>query len=127
MLAKIVLWLSAIIFTAYGLACLVSPDLPADYAGLAITNGDARAEMAAMYGGLQTAFGLLCLWGALRREMQRPVLIMLVTMIGGLALARLYATLTIGDGAVGGYTYGALVFEWTTTILSALALKMGER
>ena len=34
-LAKIVLWISAIAFIGYGLVCLVSPDIPAGYAGLA--------------------------------------------------------------------------------------------
>jgi len=122
MLGKIVLWASAIMFIAYGLACLISPAIPANYAGLAMNTGDAFAEIGAMYGGLQTGFGVFCLLGALRQELYRPALVSLVLMVGGLALARLYSTLT-GDEAVGSYTYGAIAFEFTTAILAGVALK----
>jgi Domain of unknown function (DUF4345) len=122
MLGKFVLWLSAILFIGYGLACLVSPGLPAGYAGLALTNGDALAEMGAMYGGLQTGFGLFCLLGALRHNYYRPALVLLLLCIGALALARCYWAFA-GDEIVTGYTYGAMVYEYATAILAALALR----
>ena len=122
MLGKFVLWLSAIMFIGYGLACLVSPTLPAGYAGLILSNGDAVAEMGAMYGGLQTGFGAFCLLGALREAYYRPALVLLLLCIGGLALARCFWAFTT-DGAVGGYTYGAMAFEYTTALLAALALR----
>lgn len=122
MLGKIVLWVSAIMFIAYGLACLVSPAIPTDYAGLAMTTGDAFAEIGAMYGGLQTGFGVFCLLGALRQEFQRPALMALFLMVGSLALARLFSTVTSVD-AVGSYTYGAMAYEFTTAILAAVALR----
>jgi hypothetical protein len=56
-LGKVVLWVSAVSFISYGLICLFSPDVPARYAGLNMTNGNAIAEIGAMYGGLQTGFG----------------------------------------------------------------------
>jgi hypothetical protein len=121
-LGKVILWLSAVIFMVYGLACLVSPALPADYAGLAMTTGDAYAEMGAMYGGLQTGFGFFCLLGALRKDLHRPALTALFLMVGGLALARTYSTLT-GIEPVGTYTYGAMAFEFTTAVLAGLALR----
>ena len=49
-----------------------------------------------MYGGLQTGYGVFCLLGALRADLYRPALISLVLMIGSLALARLYSTVTGG-------------------------------
>ena len=122
MLGKVVLWFSAIVFIAYGLACLYSPALPAGYAGLEMTNGDAFAEMRAMYGGLQFGFGLFCLMGALRADFLRPALTSVLLLLGGLALTRLYSTAT-GTDAVTGYTHGALVFEFTTAVLAALALR----
>lgn len=122
MLGKVILWVSAFVFSAYGLACLFNPQLPADYAGLAITNGDAYAEMGAMYGGLQFGFGIFCLVGALRRDFFRPALSALLIMIGGLALARLYSTAT-GADPVATYTYGALAFETATAVLAGLALR----
>jgi len=122
MLGKVILWVSAIGFIGYGLACLVSPALPTNYAGLVMTTGDAYAEVGAMYGGLQTGFGLFCLLGALRKDLFRPALMSLVLLVGGLALARLYSTLT-GVEAVGGYTHGAMVYEFATAILSVIALQ----
>jgi hypothetical protein len=121
-LGKVLLWVSAITFIAYGLACLVSPAIPAELAGIAMNSGDAFAEIGAMYGGLQTGFGVFCLLGALRQEFHRPALVSLLLLVGSLALARLYSTLT-GDEAVGRYTYGALAFEFTTAILAAVALR----
>ena len=122
MLGKFVLWLSAILFIGYGLACLVAPGLPAGYAGLALNNGDALAEIGAMYGGLQTGFGVFCLLGALRVAYFRPALLLLSVCIGALALARSYWAFA-ADGVITGYTYGAMVYEYATAILAALALR----
>lgn len=122
MLGKFILWLSAIMFIGYGLACLLSPGLAAGYAGLVLTNGDAVAEMGAMYGGLQTGFGVFCLLGALSIGYYRPALMVLLLCIGGLALSRCYWALT-GDGVVSGYTWGAMAYEYTTAILAAIALR----
>ena len=122
MLGKIVLWVSAVVFIGYGVACLISPALPAGYAGLDMTSGDAFAEIGAMYGGLQTGFGLFCLLGALNRTYYRPALMLLVIAIGLLASGRLYSTV-IGEGTVGGYTWGAMAYEFGTAILAAVALR----
>lgn len=122
MLGKVVLWLSTLIFGAYGIACMVSPELPANYAGLAITNGDAFAEMGAMYGGLQAGFAVLCLLGATRAWMYKPALTMIVVMVGGLAVTRAFWMLA-GAEPVGTYTQGALAFEVTTTVLALVAVR----
>ena len=123
MLGKIVLWVSAVSFIGYGVACLVSPALPAEYAGLGMTNGDAYAEIGAMYGGLQTGFGRVVLLAAIRPALYRAGLTLLVLAIGSLALGRLYSTLTASD-PVGGYTYGALCFEFTIALLAGVALRL---
>ncbi len=122
MLGKIILWISAISFIGYGLACLFSPALPAGYAGLGILSGDGYAEIGAMYGGLQTGFGVVCLMGALRDDFRAPMLLVLTIVIGCLALGRLYSTVT-GTEAVAGYTYGALVFEFITALLALVAYR----
>lgn len=123
MLTKILLWASAIIFTSYGIACLLNPELPASYAGLSITNGDAYAELGAMYGGLQTGFGLFCALAAIKPSLHQAGLLMLVFLIGGLASARLLSLLT-GTDPVAGYTWGALAYESATAILAAIALRI---
>ncbi len=122
MLGKVILWVSAVIFIAYGLVCFFSPGLPASYAGLAMNNGDAFSEIGAMYGGLQTGFGLFCLIAALKPEHYRSGLLLLAVAIGLLALGRLYSTL-VGPGDVGFYTWGAMGYEFVTAILAAIALR----
>ncbi|MEZ5503757.1 MAG: DUF4345 family protein [Halioglobus sp.] len=109
-------------FVPYGVVCLISPDIPAGYAGLSMNTADAVVEISAMYGGLQTGFGLFCLLGALRKDVYRPALAALLLVVGGLALTRLFATVT-GIEQVGNYTYGAMAYEWTTALLAALALR----
>lgn len=122
MLGKIVLWVSSFSFISYGLICLFSPDIPAHYAGLNMTNGNAIVEIGAMYGGLQTGFGLFCLLAALNSNFYKPGLVLLVLCIGSLALARIYSTLIITD-PVSAYTWGAMIYEFATAILAALALR----
>ena len=122
MLGKIILWLSAVMFIGYGLACFFSPGLPAGYAGLVMSDGDAFSEIGAMYGGLQTGFGLFCLIAALKPEHYRSGLLLLVVAIGLLAVGRLYSTL-VGTGEVGFYTWGAMSYEFTTAIIAGIALR----
>jgi Domain of unknown function (DUF4345) len=121
-LGKVILWISAIVFIPYGLLCLLNPELPAGYAGLTMGSGDAFVEIGAMYGGLQTGFGLFCLLGALREDFFRPALTALLLIVGGLALARLYSTLTSAV-PVSGYTWAAMAYEFTTAALAGLALR----
>jgi len=120
MLGKFVLWFSAAMFIAYGLVCLIWPELPMAYAGLGALSADATPEIAAMYGGLQTGFGVFCLLGALRLAYYRPALVLLVLCIGALGLARSFWGLSSGD--VGSYTIGGAVYEITTAVLAAIAL-----
>lgn len=122
MLGKFILWLSAIAFGAYGIACLLSPTLPAASAGLEIVTGDGYAEVGAMYGGLQIGFGLFCLLAVLRAELFRPGLLLLAVALGAVALSRLISTLTAPE-AVGVYTWGALAYEFCTAIVATVALR----
>jgi hypothetical protein len=120
MFGKIILGISALVFIAYGLVSLVSPTIPAGLAGLAMNNGDAFAEIGAMYGGLQTGIGMFCLLALLRPEFYKGGLALLTIAIGTLALARLVSFFLAPD-AVSAYTYSALVYEFTTAILAAIA------
>jgi len=122
MLGKFVLWVAAATFTIYGLICFFDPSVAADYAGLAMTNGNAVAEIGAMYGGLQTGIGLFCALAATRPQHFRSGLVVLALGIGLLAAGRLYSTLINGD-PVTAYTWGALVFEIVLASLATLALK----
>lgn len=126
LLGKIVLGVSALVFTCYGLVSLVSPYIPSAFAGLEMTNGDAFAEVGAMYGGLQTGLGLFCFLALLKPDYYRAGLMLLVMGIGALALARLLSLL-VTDYSVTAYTYGATTYEFTTAILAASALMRKQK
>ena len=121
LLGKAVLGISTLVFIGYGLVSLLSPAIPAGLAGLAMSNGDAYAEIGAMYGGLQTGVGLFCALALLKPEFYRSGLTLLVLAIGTLALARLVSLLTAVD-PVTSYTYGALGYEFVTAVLALAAL-----
>lgn len=121
LIGKTILGLSALVFISYGLISLISPGIPTGLAGLEMSNGDAFSEIGAMYGGLQTGLGLFCLVALLKPEFYRSGLVLLVLGIGTLALARFIAFMMTSD-AVTSYTYGALIYEFATATLAAVAL-----
>ena len=121
LLGKAVLGTSTLVFIGYGLTSLLSPAIPAGYAGLSMNNGDAFAEIGAMYGGLQTGVGLFCALALLKPEFYRSGLTLIVIAIGTLALARLVSLLSTAD-PVTSYTYGALGYEFAAAVLALIAL-----
>tara|TARA_R110001592_G_scaffold1277_6_gene7524 strand:+ start:608 stop:985 length:378 start_codon:yes stop_codon:yes gene_type:complete len=121
MLGKAVLGISALAFIGYGFLSLLSPGIPASFAGIQLSNGDAYAEVGAMYGGLQTGIGLFCALALLKAEFYRSGLMLLVLAIGALTLARLISLLTAPD-PVSVYSYGAFGYELATTLAALTAL-----
>lgn len=126
MLGKTILGISCLVFIAYGLVSLIAPAVPAGFAGLVMSNGDAFAEIGAMYGGLQTGVGLFCLLALVRAEYFRAGLLLLVIVIGALAIARLLSALLTTD-LLTVYTWGALVYELVTVALAGVALRQSYR
>lgn len=121
-MGKLILYVSALVFIGYGLVSLFAPMVPAGFAGLELSNGDAYAEIGAMYGGLQTGLGLFCVLALLRPEFYRGGLAILVIGIGSLAVARSISSIVTAD-TLTAYTYGALVYEYVTALVAALALR----
>lgn len=110
-----------LIFIAYGIACAADPSLAARLAGLQIGNGDGYAELGAMYGGLQTGFGLFLALAAFRPRLQAGSLLLLVLAIGFLAAMRGASALRTEE-LVTAYTWGALAFETLVTAIAAALL-----
>lgn len=122
LLGKSILGFSSLVFIAYGLVSLLSPAIPSGAAGLAMTNGDAFAEIGAMYGGLQTGIGIFCLLALLKPDLYRAGLLLLAVAIGTLAVARLISLLVTAD-TVSLYSYGALAYEFATALIATAALR----
>ena len=109
MLARIFLGLQAMIFIPYGLFCLAEPGYLSETATVSASSVTGTIEIQAMYGGLQTAVGVLCAFGALYVDLRRPALVTLLFCFAGLAIPRVALALMYGD--FGGYTLGAMIFE----------------
>ncbi len=122
MAAKIFLGLNALVFVGYGLVCLASPAVVADQTGMQLATGVARTEVRAMYGGLQTAVGLLALAGAMRPALQPTVLLTFVFLFFGLASGRIVGILV--DPDPGFYNFSAAAFE---TLFGAISTALLAR
>lgn len=118
---RAILGVSALVFIAYGLVSLVSPEIPSGFAGLEMSSGDAFVEIGAMYGGLQTGIGAFCLLAMLNTEYYRAGLAFLAIAIGTLAFARLISFLLASE-TVTVYTHGALIYEFCTAAFATIAL-----
>lgn len=109
MVARIFLGLQALLFIPYGLYCLVQPQMLEAGAGLTVTTVTGTIELQAMYGGLQTAVGVLCALGAWVERYRHSALLALLFMFAGLAVTRVSLSLMHGDFS--GYTTFAMSFE----------------
>jgi hypothetical protein len=123
-MVKIVLALSAIAWFGYGAYCFATPAALETFAGVAATNPTATIEIRAMYGGLQMAIGIIALLGLSRPALQRPALLFLGLLCGGLGIARLLGTIAAAD--ISAYTGFALAFEFATAIVVAWLLSRAE-
>lgn len=137
MFAQLLLGLSGAVFMIYGIFCWIDPELPAEYAGLFIATHNGYAEIAAMYGGLQTGFGMILAASALLKPYRRPGLWLMLICIGFLAAARgsvalsdLDSSFQVANSSLGidmsssftSYTWGALAFETALTVMAGIAL-----
>jgi len=118
---RVFLLLCAIAWLPYGLYCLVHPESLAGAAGVASASRTGTVELRAMYGGLQSAVGALCLLGVVRDGLVRPALICVAFLCAGLALARLSGAAI--EGEVSSYTALALSFESLSVALSLAFLR----
>ncbi len=119
-LARIVLGFTGVAFAGYGLACLLSPSLPADYAGFELHGPSGATEIAAMYGGLQLAVGILCLRAAANPANVMLGLTVVVTLVGGLAVGRAFGLMMYGPSD---YNLAALAYEVLTAVLCVVAIR----
>ena len=109
MATRIFLGLSALLWLPYGIFCFFQPDFLAGAAGVASTSATGTTELRAMYGGLQAGVGALALLALFRPGLQRPALVTLAFLCGGLVLARLSGTILAAE--LSAYTASGLAIE----------------
>ena len=88
MMLRLFLGFQALLFIPYGLYCLVNPAVLAGGAGVTASSITGTIELQTMYGGLQTAVGVLCLLGAFRENLRSTALTALLFIFSGLAVVR---------------------------------------
>jgi len=120
MAVRIFLAAMTIVWLPYGLYCFLDPDALRAMAGVVATTPTAMTELRAMYGGLQSAIGALSLAATVRPRLERPALIMLATLLPGLASARLLGLAL--DGSWSSYTAMGLAFEITGALVAITLL-----
>jgi hypothetical protein len=121
MATRIFLALSALIWLPYGLYCFFQPGSLGDAAGVAFTNATGSTELRAMYGGLQAAIGVVALAGALRPELARSALQLLLLVGAGLGGARVLGAGL--DAAFSSYTVMAIGLELGTVAITLWLLR----
>ena len=119
MATKLFLGVTGLLFAGYGLACLASPGIVADATGMQLATGTASVEVRAMYGGLQTAIGLLALLAIVREPLRVAILLCLAVLFFGLVSGRLVGIVV--DPDPGRYNILAAVYEAASAAI-ALAL-----
>ena len=119
MAARIFLGITAAAFIGYGLVCLARPEVVANATGMNLATSTASVEVRAMYGGLQTAVGILAALAVMRAEWRTPILLCIGLLFFGLASGRLLGIVVDSDASA--YNFGALAFE-TASAGIALAL-----
>ena len=122
---RIFLLCEALIWLPYGLYLLFNPEylVVATEGGVLMGNPAGVTEIRAMYGGLQAAIGVFCLWSFLQPRMAPACLWLLVFLAGGLFLGRLLGAGLDADLSL--YTAGALVFEGITAVVAGVFLRRG--
>ena len=124
MFTTVFLWITAIGWLGYGLYCLFVPSTLTTVAGLVPSTLTAEVEIRAMYGGLQSAVGVLALIGALRPAQTQGVLLALVCIYLGLCSTRASSAILLGDGS--SYSVGAAIFESLSALICFVLLRKAQ-
>jgi hypothetical protein len=115
--SRIFLGLSALIWLPYGIYCFLAPGALAGIAGVTSSSVTGSIELRAMYGGLQAAIGVLAGAALLRPSLERPALLALAFLCGGLFTARLLGALV--ESEFSAYTLGGMALEIVSCTLAA--------
>ena len=125
MATRVFLGFTGLLFAGYGLACLASPAIVADATGMQLATGTASVEVRAMYGGLQTALGLLALLAVVREPLRSPALLFLGVIFFGLVSGRLIGIAV--DPEPGSYNFIAAGYEAASAAIAFALLPRSTR
>ncbi len=116
-LARVILWLLALGFAAFGAAYACWPSAMASLTDISLPSATARVDFMATYGGFQLGFAVFLSWCAVRGDLARVGLLAAGWALLGFASVRLLGILVNG-GAVGLGLYAGLAMEVVGTALA---------
>jgi hypothetical protein len=115
------LGLFGLVATLFGIICFLNPGFLDAFAGVAATSTTGTVELRAMYGGMQMAFGVLALRGAIRPAFTHTALLVTAILCAGLGSCRLLGAIAATE--VSSYTWGGLIFELGSSAFAALLFR----
>jgi len=123
--ARIFLAIFGLFSLPYGIYCFLAPDFLAGFAGVGALSRTGTVELQAMYGGLQTGFGALALFGALRPAHLPTILLATAFQCAGLGSFRLLGALAAGEFSA--YTSQGIAFELGSTLIALFLWRTATR
>lgn len=105
--------------------CVVQPEQTAQAVGFSLARGAGQSEYFTVYGGLQTALGLLFMWPWLCHDDGRAVLRICLLIHGCLVTFRSVSFGLYAD--IPATTYALAATEWVIFLGAMLLLVMGRR
>jgi hypothetical protein len=118
-LRRTVLLVTGVVFSGFGLLCLLYPDLLTRLTGIASPTLTGQIELQAVYGGLQIGFGVLLLACAILPRWSGAGIWVVVALVGGLALGRGAGVAAYGWESI--YTSFSLIYESLTSLTALVA------
>lgn len=121
MLIRIFLGAMALMFTAFGLWSLLSPEAMTSNLGVEVGGPNGTFEIRGIFGGVSLGAAALCAGGAAREPLTRPALWFIVAYMGGYCLARI-ASVFLGDLPEAG-TWRFIAFELACFMIAQYSLR----
>ena len=116
---------TVLVWLPWGLLCVFDTTVIEDVIGVASVTASGNSDLRAMYGGVQTAVGLMAVL-ALYDRWFFPNLLFTLAIVGAcLASSRTYG-LWVDDSSTA-YTWGVLAYEYFAAISSVIWLVMLPR
>ena len=115
-IVSIYLIVIGILFIGFGLAYLFFPTQMIAFTGMETPTATAKADIWAIYAGIQIGFGLYLLLCSRNSELFKAGLLSIVFIFGGVAIGRMIGILYFE--AYDHYSLFALLCEWTGTFVA---------
>jgi len=124
MAARIVLAVIGVAYLLLAAWCALKPVQTASAIGLDLAGGSGRSEYFTVYGGLQTALGLLFLWPLVNPSITGPVLTGCVLIHAGLVVFRTLSLVLFAGVQSTTYVFAGL--EWLLLLVTSATWWLGR-